>query len=427
MSLRRAASFGALQTVASMIVSFLSVKITSVYLGPVGVGTLGQMQYLISLTLGIVVAGLRNGVVRRTAELSDAPSSQAVVVGTVLRLSFLLGLPVAVITAALSGWLAEVVLQDGGMRLPIIVFSAAYLFGLVGTLMLGCANGAQDFRSTALINIIAGFANLGMFAVICPRFGVLGALIVVSVMPVVTWLIARAFATRNAWWPRRPLEPAFSRPEARRALAFIPAAAVSAIASPLVQLALRSDLAFHSGMGSVGLLQGITRLSDLYLGIVTSVLGMYFLPRFAEINRGAELTRELGRALTLIVPALALVSIALYLLREIIVRLLFTEAFLGMTDLFAWQMTGNVFRMVGWLFGYMMIAKAHPLFLAAYEAVAILIWWQLGVHLIATNGAVGATQAYAITYVIYSVMGVISLVFILRAMNKAPAEGPNPK
>jgi len=39
MSLRLAASAGAVQTLVSMALSFLSIKITSVYLGPAGLGT----------------------------------------------------------------------------------------------------------------------------------------------------------------------------------------------------------------------------------------------------------------------------------------------------------------------------------------------------------------------------------------------------
>ena len=36
---------GAVQTVVSMVLSFISIKITSVYLGPAGLGTLGQLTY----------------------------------------------------------------------------------------------------------------------------------------------------------------------------------------------------------------------------------------------------------------------------------------------------------------------------------------------------------------------------------------------
>lgn len=107
-------------------------------------------------------------------------------------------------------------------------------------------------------------------------------------------------------------------------------------------------------------------------------------------------------SLLIIVPGLMAVGLTLYLLRDLIIALLFTREFAGMRDLFGWQMAGNVFKMIGWLFGYVMMAKAHPLITAVYEALAILLWWRLGVWLISENGAVGATQAYALTYAAYS-------------------------
>ena len=65
MSFRRAVSFGALQTFASLLVGFAAVKITSFYLGPGGVAIMGQLQYFMSMVSGGVVNGLRNGLIRR--------------------------------------------------------------------------------------------------------------------------------------------------------------------------------------------------------------------------------------------------------------------------------------------------------------------------------------------------------------------------
>lgn len=418
MSLRKAVSLGSLQTAVSLAVGFLSVKITSVYLGPAGVGVLGQMQQFIHLAFGVVVTGLKNGVVRRTAELGHDADTRAVVVATVLKLLLVMGLPVAAAVLIGSEWLASELLNNKNLRVALVLFSGAYVFGLVGTLILGCANGARDYRSTTTINIAASVSNLLLFAVLCPLYGLLGALISVAIMPLLSLCVGAVVARRAAWWPRRAWSAPFSTAEATRAFGFVPAAAIGAVAAPLMHIVLREGLANHSGAAAVGLVQGIVRLSDMYMGIVVSVFSMYFLPRFAQIKRVAELGRELRLALLMIVPGLMTIGFALYLMRDMLIVLLFTREFTGMRDLFAWQMVGNVFRMIGWLFGYVMMAKAHPLATAAYEALAIILWWRLGVWLIAEDGAIGATQAYALTYAIYSVMGVVATLWIMRNMHK---------
>jgi PST family polysaccharide transporter len=425
MSLRRAASLGAVQSGAAMATGFLSIKITSVYLGPAGLGTLGQLQYFIAIALGVFMSGLNTGVIRRTAELGATTSRHSLLVSTVLRLVVLIGVPVSIVIAWSSGWLARELLHDELLRTPLLLFAAVYVFGLVGSLIVGCANGAKDYKATAILNISSSLGSLALMALLAPAFGVLGAMLAAALIPGVTFVFAWVLARRHAWWPHRPMGNGFSGHEAKSAAAFIPAAAVSAIAGPLIQILARDHLASHSGMASVGLLQGVMRLSDMYMGIATSVLAMYFLPRFSEIQLAGELRRELGKGLLLVFPAVAVASLAIYLLRDPIVHLVFTSEFLPMRDLFAWQMTGNVLKLIGWMFAYVLIAKAYPPLFAAFELISVLVWWQLAISFIDVNGAVGATQAFAVTYAIYALAGLVGIVVVLRNMGNKTNETPD--
>ena len=74
---------------------------------------MSQLQYLINLLQGGLIAGLRNAVVKRTAELKDEPDRRAVVVSTILKASIAVSLVMALLVAMGSGWLAREVLQYG--------------------------------------------------------------------------------------------------------------------------------------------------------------------------------------------------------------------------------------------------------------------------------------------------------------------------
>jgi O-antigen/teichoic acid export membrane protein len=203
-----------------------------------------------------------------------------------------------------------------------------------------------------------------------------------------------------------------------RVVSFIPTAAIGAISLPLVQILVRDQLARHSGMASVGLLQGVMRISDMYVGLATNVLAMYYLPRFSEIRQAHELRRELGRAIMLIVPCVGGVSLGLYLLRDLIIHIVLTPQFLPMRDLFGWQMSGNVLKIVAWLLGALLTAKAHPLALAVFEALTYVFWWGVAGQLVELHGAVGATQAYAITYAAYTLVGALGVLWLIRRMRQ---------
>ena len=130
MSLRQAATLGAAQTATTMALSFISVKVTSVFLGPAGLGTLGQFTYFITMTQAVLAAGLNIGLVRRTAELGDDRPARERVVSTVLRALVLAGIPVALVIAASSGWLARWLLHDASLGIPFVVFAALFVLGL---------------------------------------------------------------------------------------------------------------------------------------------------------------------------------------------------------------------------------------------------------------------------------------------------------
>jgi antigen flippase len=204
-------------------------------------------------------------------------------------------------------------------------------------------------------------------------------------------------------------------------MAFVPVAVVSAVGLPMLQLLIRDNLVSHSGMQSVGLLQGVMRISDMYLGIATSLFALYYFPRFSELLDAGAIVREMTKGLLLIVPAVGVVSLAIYLVRDWIIRIVFTHEFTAMRDLFGWQMLGNTLKIASWMFAYFLLAKANALAMAALEIATLVVWWALSIYLIGRNGPVGATQAYAATYALYSVVtlaGVAYVIARIRAGNR---------
>ncbi len=401
-----------------MVASFLSVKVTSVYLGPAGIGVLSQLQSFMSMTLGVVSGGVNTGVIRLTAEYGTDLERRRTLVSTIVRALIFVGVPASLILLLTAPWIAEKLLDDASYAPAVMLFGGLYICGLIGSLLLGLANGAKDYTSTTFINIGNILASLVLFTLLSPMYGIAGGLAAAALAPLMSLAVSAFFARRKPWFDRSALSSVFSRNELRRVAAFIPMAAASAVVVPLAQIMVRDILAAHAGMGAVGLLQGVWRLSDLYLGIFVSMFSMYYLPRFAEIKGASELRHEIGRGLLYIVPSVALISAAIYLLRDLLIAVIFTHEFLPMRDLFAWQMIGNVFRMASWLFGYVLVAKASPLLFAAIEISTGGVWVAFAYWFVPKGGAVGAVQSYVATYTFYLIITMCLVFVVTRKMDR---------
>ena len=184
-------------------------------------------------------------------------------------------------------------------------------------------------------------------------------------------------------------------------------ALVSAVVVPVSQLIIRSYIRKNEGIINAGLWEGINRISAMYLLVITTSLSVYYLPRLAELRSKQELRREISSVYKLIIPLLIAATIVIYILRKFIIQLLFTREFAGMKDLFGFQLIGDIFKMAGWILGYLMIAKAMTKTYITMEFVSYSGQVLFSCGFVVLYGTVGATIGYAVGNLLYFVIMII--------------------
>ena len=404
MSLIKVVSLGTVRMAVQVVASFLSVKVTSVFLGPSGMGLMGQLQGFIGMTLGIISVGVNTGMVRLTAEYGTDTERRYAVVSTVVRAILIVGGLASAMLLVGSSWIAEKLLKSVSYTPAIRLFGALYMAGLFGSLLLGLANGAKDYTATTLIGVGNIVATLALYALLAPIYGVMGGLFAAALTPLMSLLVGALVARGKPWLEFRAMASGFSKSELWRISSFLPLAVTGAIVMPMTQIFVRDTVATESGMAAVGYLQGVWRISDLSLGIFMGMFTLHFLPTFAEIKTTHEICREVGRGLLFVVGAVGLISVTIYLLRDFLIAAIFTHDFVPMRDLFGWQMLGNVLKMASWLLGTVLVARCSPLLSAAVELATGGVWLSLAYVLVPLKGAVGAVLSYTASYAIYLVI-----------------------
>ena len=102
-------------------------------------------------------------------------------------------------------------------------------------------------------------------------------------------------------------------------------------------------------------------------------------------------------------PVGAVLAFVVYMLRDVVIELLFTKEFGGARDLFSVQLIGDVFKIVSWVLAYPMLARGATVWFVSTEVGFSLLYVVLARLSIPVWGAEGANAAFAMTYIAYLV------------------------
>lgn len=406
-------SFTAISTVVKILTGFISVKVVASIVGPSGVAMLGQLINFSTIVLTLASAGINNGVTKYIAEYNNSETQLlSQYVGLAFKITLCCSIVIGVVMMLASHKLAYEIMLDKRYRYLFIIFGCTIFLYALNNLFISIVNGFKDFKKYVYINITDSVVGLLFTLCLVHSWGLKGALVASvtyqSVMVIVTFLFIR-----NSSWFRSNLFTGIWRKDiVIKYLRYSAMTLISVITLPVVQMILRSYAIANFSASDAGLWEGMNRLSNMYLMIVSTSLSVYYLPRLSEISDPSELRSEVLSAFKFITPFIAVGLFAIYICRYWIVTLAFSKSFLGMTDLFIWHLFGDFFKIMSWLLAFLMVAKSMTKAFVLSEILVSLIYVGLGYFFISNKGIIGLNIAYMITYFFY----LISMVLLFRKL-----------
>ena len=179
---------------------------------------------------------------------------------------------------------------------------------------------------------------------------------------------------------------------------------VSVFTLPTSLLIIRNYLGESLSWEAAGYWQAMWYVSSTYLMIITTALSIYYLPRLSEISDKLELKSEVLNGIKIIVPFVITLSFTIYLLKDFIIWVLFSEDFAPMAQLFKWQLVGDVIKMSSWLMSYILISKAMTRSYIFTEISFAIFFVLCSIIAINKFGLVGMSYSYTISYIFYFVL-----------------------
>lgn len=398
MSLRKALSWSAAQTGVRLCLGVASAKISAVYLGPPGIALVGQLVSLLQLLQGAISTAANTAIVSLTAERHSSPARLYELWATALRIVWALSFAacgvVAVVSVPLSDWL----LGDSRYWAALLLCGIAIVIGASESAIASILNGLKQVDLIAKINIGSSVLEVTLFAAMVYFFGLWGGLIGTSAMYVVRILVTVSVAIRTGHVLPNRLKGHFNRLDARAIFHFYPMLLAQAIALPLAQIVVRNLVIDETSLTTAGHLQSAWRLSDMYVGVMTTALGLYFVAHYSGLEVGQERARVL-RTTVLQILALAVVAAgSVYALRDLIITLVLTKDFLPMGELLPFHLIGDVLKLAGYPLAMALVAERRSAWYISQAGGGPLIFALATMALLPTFQAQAAPMAYAASH-----------------------------
>lgn len=401
MSLIRTSLLNAIAVAIRMLAMLGLNKVLAVLVGPAGYALFGQFQNAVTVINTFASGAINTGVTKYTAEFQDDSVRQHRLWGTAGSISLSCSLTAAILIALFHQSLAKLILKDDTHASVLLWLAGSLVLFVFNTLLMAILNGKKEVSLYVLANISTSVVTLLATWLLAQSWGLQGALIALSINQSIVFFVTLALCWRQDWFRFRYLFSGFDRDLAKKLGAYGLMAMVTAIVVPLSQILIRNHLVAEFDWQETGMWQAVTRMSDVYLMLITTTLTVYYLPRLAEIKSKSELQAEIIKVYRFILPLTAFGALLVYLLRDWIISLLFTQEFNAMRELLAWQLVGDVVKIGSWILGFVMLGRAMTKAYVWTEIIFAFSLFALTYLLTPYFGLSASVIAFFINYVVY--------------------------
>lgn len=376
-------------------------KILAVYVGPAGYAAIGQFQNFIQMVTTFAGNAINTAVIKYTAEYYEDEHKQQSIWRTagsiVLIFSLLFSILILIFQKQLSIYIFHTTIYQS-----VFVWFATFLtFFTFNAFFLAILNGKKEVLKLVIANIVGSLFSLAITSALAIKYNLYGALVALSIYQSLVFFATLFLCYKANWFRLSYLFGKIDKDIAKKFAAFALMALVSAVCVPLSQMVIRSYLTYEYGLTYAGYWEAMVRLSAAYLMLVTTTLGVYYLPRLSELSKVQEIKSEVYLGYKFIFPLAVVGGLFVYLLRDWIIKLLFTQAFLPMRDLFFWQVIGDSLKIGSWILAYLMLSKAMTKLFITTEIIFAITSILLTYVCTQLLGFEGVSIAHLLNYGIY--------------------------
>lgn len=401
-------SLNGLSVVLKIGIGLITSKVIAIFVGPIGMALVGNLRNFMASTETIATLGFQNGIVKYVAENSKQETALKQILSTVFIALALVALLLSGVVFFLADFWNSIIFGNNYAFSFVFKALAIALPWYASSILLICIiNGLGKFKQVVYITILGNIIGLIVSVVLILQLKTAGALLSIIVSPSLVFFVALYFINLEIKLLKYLSFEWFSFGVIKNLASYSLMALVSSVVVPLVFLMIRNHVIATVGVNQAGYWEAMTRISTYYLMFINTILVVYFLPKLVLANGHQETKKIIWSYYKSTVPIFILGLIALFFIKDFVIHLLFTKAFMPVKELFLWQLLGDVLKAFSMILGYILIAKRKTTVFIITEIFSITLQFFLSQFLVSIYQIEGVVMAHFFTYVVYLLVLVI--------------------
>lgn len=401
-----------------MLVNFIITKIVSLAAGPQGVAIVGQILNLTSIVTSLSSGGVSVGVTKYSAE-NKSSRFRIGILGSAIFISFFLSIITICLLYFNRDFFSVYFFNDARysnlfVGYAIVAFPSS-LFLLVGSYY----NGILKYKFYFLLNYLSVLILLLATVLGYLYSSIYFLYIVIIANTALSFILVALFYNKL----RRLILVSIrfaSFKYSRKLAGFSLMTLSSIVLMNVFQLLIRKTIVYRLSLNDAGVWEAINRISGAYLSIITLGLSTYYLP-FLSAKDDAKIWGAVKSTLSIVFPITLCLSVLIYLCRDTIIVVLFSKSFIVNYKTFLYQLVGDNFKILAFLYAYTMWAKKKIGVFVFSEIFFNISYLCLTIFFSEVSNKLDSfTAAYCINYLLYLifVFFFVKITFNARAIDR---------
>jgi PST family polysaccharide transporter len=402
-------SLNSLVVGARLIISLLVQNLLAYYTGQAGIAKVGQIRNISNILMSVSSLGVFNGVVKYVSEYKNNQQGLQKLFSTVFVLSTIATLTLSLVIYFSANMLSQWLFFTEAYAIVFKVLAVAAPFIAMNRIFNGVISGISAYKIHAKIEIIWYTLASLLLLVSLYYYNIGGVLLAIAVTPIVQFfvLIFIFGNTLREYIVFKKLS--FKTPLLKALLGFTLMSFVGTVFLNFIEIELRTLISDRISENEAGVWTAMSSISKIYMQFLVLIFPIYILPNYAKISSLALFKKQVKEIYTTLLPLVFVGMLAVYLCKNQIIEIIYTDAFLSMTPLFKWQLLADFTRFLAVVLAYYFISKNAFGYFILTELISLVFYFIFAKVLISDYGTEGVVVANLLRYFCYLIMVFVAI------------------